>query len=150
MQGREDRPHQDRSRALPVPKGQGGQVRVVTDTHPRIPPLSPRIFFYWRWRRRHRLCSGRCFLRCCRCFRRRRRRHLSRFAWSRGLPEPAGGSAQRIGPPPAPPRLARVRRGPDTPGLQGSLKQTTHLLRYRLHRGAGDDIIPSPSHDTSF
>ena len=34
----EDRPHQDRASALPVPKGQGRQVRVVTDTHPCIPP----------------------------------------------------------------------------------------------------------------
>ena len=38
VQGREDPPPQDGASALPVPKGQGGQVRVVTDTHPRIPP----------------------------------------------------------------------------------------------------------------
>ena len=45
VQGWEDRPHHDGASALPVPKGQGGQVQVVTHPHPRIPPRVGGFYF---------------------------------------------------------------------------------------------------------
>ena len=45
VQVQEERPHQDGASSLPVLKGQGGQVLVVTYLHPYIPPWGGGFYF---------------------------------------------------------------------------------------------------------
>ena len=45
LQGQEDRSHQDGTRVLHVPKGQGGQVHIVTHPHPHVSSWKRILFF---------------------------------------------------------------------------------------------------------